>query len=80
MLYQEYQKLYLNDSSDKYHHLPPIDIAKKIANTLHQRFSVGDLTQGVKYRIADKFEITDVSFNKLNNLLVEEGKYQPIEF
>ncbi|MGR8808915.1 hypothetical protein [Leuconostoc citreum] len=79
MLYEEYQLMYQKDKSDKYHHLPPIDIAIKISKTLHQRFFVSDLTQRLKYRIADKFQITDVSVEKLIDLLDEKGMYQNIE-
>ncbi len=78
MLYEEYQLMYRNDHTDKYHHLPPIDIAIKISKTLHQRFSVSDLTQGLKHRIADKYDITDASVHKLTNLLEEDFQYQEI--
>lgn len=79
MLYEEYQLMYRDDHSDKYHHLPPIDVAKKISKTLHQRFSVSDLTQGLTYRIADKYDITDASVHKLTDLLEYDGIYQKID-
>ncbi|MGR8823243.1 hypothetical protein [Leuconostoc citreum] len=78
VLYEEYQLMYRHDHSDKYHHLPPIDVAKKISKTLHQRFSVSDLTQGLKYRIADKYEIIDTSMHKLTDLLEDDGIYKKL--
>lgn len=79
VLYEEYQLMYRDDHTDKYHHLPSIDIAIKISKTLHQRFSVSDLTQGLKHKIADKYDITDASVHKLTNLLEDEGIYKKIE-
>ncbi|QOG10688.1 hypothetical protein [Leuconostoc sp. LN180020] len=79
MTYKEYQAHYLNDFSDKYHHLPQFDTAKSIAKVLHQRFIVNDLTEVLQHSIADKFDVTDAGVKRIINLLTRDGEFQELK-
>ncbi|MCP1275809.1 hypothetical protein [Leuconostoc citreum] len=79
MTYEEYQAHYLNDFSDKYHHLSHFDTAKSIAKVLHQRFTVSDLTEELRYSIADKFNVADACVERFMNLMMRDGEFQELK-
>lgn len=72
MTSNDYLNLYANDSEDRYHHLPPLDIAIKISRILSKRFKVKEIDLNRREMIADKFNITDCSLSKL----LKEIQYQ----
>lgn len=72
MTSNDYLNIYANDSENRYHHLPQLDIAIKISRILSKRFKVKDIDLNRREMIADKFNITDGSLSKL----LEEIQYQ----
>ncbi|WAM37746.1 hypothetical protein [Leuconostoc pseudomesenteroides] len=65
MTSNEYFYIYANDQEDRYHHLPPLDIAIKVSRILSKRFTVKDIDKNRCEMLADKFNITDYSLGKL---------------
>ncbi|MFT8991761.1 MAG: hypothetical protein ABF978_01825 [Leuconostoc mesenteroides] len=74
MTSNDYLNMYANDREDRYHHLPPLDIAIKISRILSKRFKVKDIDLNRPEMLANKFNITDCSLSKL----LEEIKYHQI--
>lgn len=72
MTSNDYLYVYANDKEDRYHHLPPLDIAIKISRIPSKKFTVKDIDKNRCEVLADKFNITDCSLDKLMN----EIKYQ----
>jgi len=72
MTSNDYLNIYANDSEDRYHHLPPLDIAIKISHILSKRFTVKNIDVNRCQMLADKFNITDYSLKKL----LKEISYQ----
>jgi len=65
MTSNDYLYVYSNDKEDRYHHLPPLDIAIKISRIISTRFTVKDFDLNRREMLADKFNITDYSLTKL---------------
>lgn len=65
MTASDYLYVYSNDKEDRYHHLPPLDIAIKISRILSKRFTVKNIDKNRREMLADKFNITDFSLSML---------------
>lgn len=78
MTSNDYLKVYANDQEDRYHHLPKLDIAIKISRILSKRFTVKDIDLNRREMLADKFNITDYSLNKLLTEIEEQQHFEII--
>ncbi|MCK8605702.1 hypothetical protein LNP18_06240 [Leuconostoc citreum] len=75
MTKNEYLAFYLNDISDKYHHLPKLETAEPLSHILASSYHPDSIYEETVQNLANKFNMTDISMHKFMNVIKEDDLF-----